>query len=368
MVIEPLNRRHWLLTLGLIGLHGASGQTMPPPNVRQLLAAWQDGPDQTIGLWTVDADGLHPGPALGVPTRAHGLWIEPGGTVLAVARRPGDWLLRWHPATGQTQWCWSNGDWRFNGHVAVSADGQRLWTTETDQGSGQGQISLRDPGSLEIVRTWPSHGQDPHQILVLPTPCGGLPAGTLMVANGGIPTHAETGRLKQPSQRMDPSLVALDPASGQQLGQWQLDDPTLSIRHLAWQPQSRTLGIALQSEHPQPTRQAAAPVLAVWDGTQLQIGTGQPPMRGYGGDICPGPDGGFIVSCPRADALACFDAQGRWRQTLRLEQVCALAGGGAAPWWASGRTALLCSETPDAPRPYPRPTAFDNHWLLRPGA
>lgn len=364
--MTELHRRAFLLALGGAGLPCAWGQPTTQP---QLLATWQQEQDQIIGLWTLDGSTLRPGPTLTVPTRAHGLWAEPGGTVLAVARRPGDWLLRWHPTTGQTQWYWTPGDWRFNGHVAVSADGQRLWTTETDQGTGQGQISLRDPAQLETRQVWPTHGLDPHQIVVLPTPVNQLPAGTLMVANGGIPTRAETGRLKQRGQqRMDPSLVALDSATGQLLGQWRLDDADLSIRHMVWQPQSRTLGIALQAEHPAAEWQISAPVLAVWDGQRLQAATGQPPMQGYGGDICAGPQGGFIVSCPRANALACFDAQGRWQQTIPLELAYALAGRGDGQWWASGRSALLGSAAPQTPQPYPRPMAFDNHWVVWPDA
>jgi hypothetical protein len=41
--------------------------------------------------------------ALDVPTRAHGVWAEAGGTLLAVARRPGDWLLRWRPDARRRQ-------------------------------------------------------------------------------------------------------------------------------------------------------------------------------------------------------------------------------------------------------------------------
>ena len=65
--------------------------------------------------------------------------------------------------------------------------------------------------------------------------------------------------------RMDPSLVALHPQCGELLGQWRLDGPYLSIRHLALDPRAQRLGIALQAQHPAPEDRWRAPVLAVFD-------------------------------------------------------------------------------------------------------
>jgi hypothetical protein len=110
---------------------------------------------------------------------------------------------------------------------------------------------------------------------------------------------------------MDSSIVRLQPAAQGALdGQWRLTDTRLSLRHLcwgpqvAWQPARRWLGIALQAEHDDPSTRAQAPVLALFDGQQLQVqplpaGTA---LAGYGGDIgCDGQH--FAVSCPRADQL-----------------------------------------------------------------
>jgi hypothetical protein len=133
--------------------------------------------------------------SVSVPTRPHALLAEPGGTVLAVARRPGDWLLRWHPGSSEpAQWHWIAGDRRFNGHAVVSADGARIWTTETDLETARGWLGVRDARSLEKADEWAAHGMDPHELLALPEPCGAFPAGTLLVANGGIRTQPESGR------------------------------------------------------------------------------------------------------------------------------------------------------------------------------
>jgi hypothetical protein len=325
-----------------------------------LLAAWQSGTEQHIGLLSVGDSSWSVQRSLVVPTRAHGLWAEAGGSVLAVARRPGDWLLRWHPASGRTQWHWIGEDRRFNGHVISRTGSATLWTTETDLDTAQGRIGVRDAASLEKAGEWATHGMDPHQLLALPQAVGDLPAGTLMVANGGIPTLPETGRSKRELGRMDASLVALHPDSGALLGQWRLADPFLSLRHLAFDPVSGTLGIALQAEHPQASDKAAAPVLAVWDGRTLRAAEGQPPVAGYGGDICAWPGGGFAVSCPRVNQLALYDARGVWRQALAHREACALASRDGR-WWLGGASGVLGAQ--GEARTAAAPLQLDNHWV-----
>jgi uncharacterized protein len=296
--------------------------------------------------------------------------VETSGSVLALARRPGDWLLRWHPRTGETQWQWMEGDRRFNGHVVASPQGDTLWTTETDLETAQGRLGVRDSRSLEKRAEWATQGMDPHALMVLPQALGRIPAGSLMVANGGILALPETGRAKRDLGRMDASLVALNPHTGAVLGQWRLADPYLSIRHLAWDAVSHRLGIALQSEHPDAALRLAAPVLAVWDGEQLLPSVAQPVLQGYGGDICARPGGGFVVSCPRADALALFTPTSTWSVNLPHRDTCALVAQGGQ-WWGSGPDGVLNvapsrgSVVALAVAPEER-IQFDNHWQIWP--
>lgn len=321
-----LTRRHSLLALTLATLGPFRARAAAPARNDRLLAAWQRGDAYGIGVLDMGAGRAEVQRSLTVPTRAHGLLAEPGGQVLAVARRPGDWLLRWHPATGRTQWQWIEDDRRFNGHVIGEPDGRCLWTTETDLETAQGRLVRRDARSLAKRDDWSTQGMDPHELIALPEALGALPAGAMLVANGGIPTLPETGRSKRALDRMDASLVALDPHSDEVHGQWRVADPFLSLRHLAWDPVSRTLGVALQAEHPDTDQRISSPVLAVWDGRTLALASGQPALQGYGGDICAVPGGGFAVSCPRANAVALFDGRGRWQRSLPLPEVCALAG------------------------------------------
>jgi hypothetical protein len=363
-----------------------------------LLAAWRHEAQEFMGLVRLDGASWRVHRQLSLPTRAHGLWAEADGALLAVARRPGDWLLRWRPGAdaagqpseGTTQWRWIEDDRRFNGHVIASTNRPQepgtLWTTETELEDGQGLLGVRDAARLEKRDEWPTHGRDPHQLLALPRAVGRFPAGTLMVANGGIPTLPETGRAKLldqrlKQQRMDASLVALHPGTGELLGQWRLADPYLSIRHLAFDAHAGRLGTALQAEHPDPQARHAAPVLAVWDGKALRAAEAQPALQGYGGDIVAlpktmvgggdGGDGGFAVSCARADALALFDANGRWRETRPYPGAYALAGQ-ADQVWLGGEPDILHMDGSGPRHPVQNLRAaqdglgewhWDNHWV-----
>ena len=72
-------------------------------------------------------------------------------------------------------------------------------------------------------------GIGPHEVLLLPD------GKTLCVANGGILTHPDYGKLELNLDTMRPSLAYLDAASGKLLERVELDPALhrLSIRHLA---------------------------------------------------------------------------------------------------------------------------------------
>ena len=336
-----------------------------------LVAAWEADDRYHVGLISVQGNTWSIQQSITVPTRPHALFVEPGGTVLVVARRPGDWLLRWRPGTTQRQqWHWIAGDRRFNGHAIASANSEQIWTTETNLDTAQGRLGVRDARSLEKTDEWTTHGLDPHELLALPEPLGAFPAGTLMVANGGIPTLPETGRSKRNLDRMDASLVALNPKTGALLGQWRLSDPYLSIRHLAWDASTQRLGIALQAEHPAAQERWRAPVLAVWEGERLTPSPEPPDLRGYGGAVAARPGGGFLVGCPRANAVAVFDAEARWLRSVALPDACAVAVG-AGQWWVGGSTGVLHAG-PDQENvalhanTYLHSPRWDNHWQIWP--
>lgn len=328
----------------------------------QLAASWKklsgDADSYAIGIITLAADA-HASAitrALDVPTRAHGLLLESSGTLLSVARRPGDWLLRWHPHMTTQQWKWIETNRSFNGHVVASLDGKILYTTETNLEDDSGVIGVRDAKSLEKIDEWSTGGRDPHQLL-LDT------QGNLFIANGGIATQPETGRTKLDLANMDSSLVQIDPHSGSQLNKWQLADKRLSLRHLAWN--GPLLGIALQAQHDQPQQKNRAPVLAILNtaasNSALQIAELPQPLSGYGGDISAYGEG-FAVSCPRSNEVALFNKNAQHLDSIALTEACALsinknlliAGG------AKNAFALHTKQQENFALPA---IQLDNHWL-----
>lgn len=376
--LSGLSRRDWLawsaaslLAPGLAG-RALAAQAGASAHPLQLAAAWEGAQGYQVGVLGLDKGRLHVNGVLDVPTRAHGVWQEKSGTLLAVARRPGDWLLRWTPDGKALLWGWIEPDRAFNGHVVASPDGQTLYTTETNLETGQGLIGLRDSASLEKIGEWLTHGMDPHELLLDSD-------GSLIVANGGIPALPETGRLKIHMNRMDASLVRLDAATGELRGQWRLADQRLSLRHMAWGPvpttpstSPRLLGVALQAEHDDPAAKADAPVLALFDGQRLQThaaGGGQR-LAGYGGDIACVEDG-FAVSCPRAHGVALWRTDGQWAGFSALAEACPLAavtvvaknGNPSARLWAGGRSAALGPGDSGATAAIFLPALrLDNHW------
>ncbi|MCC7463738.1 MAG: DUF1513 domain-containing protein [Gammaproteobacteria bacterium] len=304
-----------------------------------------------------------------LPGRAHGLLAGRDGSLLAVAVRPGNWLLRLD-AGGRIERQLllddATGHRRLNGHVAASADGTRLYTTETDRADDAGWITVRDAASLEPLAEWPTHGYEPHDVVV-------DAEGHLYVANGGILRAAEDR--KRDLDRMDASLVRLHGTSGERLGQWRLSDPRLSLRHMAWSRAAGStpaqLGIAMQAEHDDPRQRAEAPVLALWDGAALTVPTHAIDAEGYAGDIAPAAEGGFVVSNNSVGRVLLWRPQlpGRLAPIAELQQAYALAGWSDAQqpggvlisaargvgFWHPQRSAALL--------PWPEPMLPDNHWV-----
>lgn len=341
----------WLATAG-----APPTRARPREPLAHLAAAWS-GPQaerHRVGLLEARGGSLRVLAATEVPSRAHGMWVEPGGSVLFVARRPGDWLLRWHPRTGASSWLWSDPHRCFTGHVIRLPAHPWLYTAETDLDTGAGLLAARDPRTLAPQAEWPTGGIDPHQLLADAD-------GTLLLANGGIPTLPETGRARRDLDRMDPSLVRLDPRTGRCLGQWRLDDARLSIRHLA-RHAGGTLGIALQAEHDDAVAKSQAPVLALFDGRSLRTVPAPMALAGYGGDIA-ATAAGFRVSVPRAGGVAHWAVDGTWLGLHPLRGACALANGPGGLWAGGHDTAAHWADAGAGNQhAVPRRLTLDNHW------
>lgn len=376
-----MNKREFLALLGAAGAWGAAQAASPAaasraaPQASLVCAGAHVGAAQVTGYWVGLMQPVWDGQRMEriahaeVPARAHGIVALPDGGFVAVANRPGRWLARFD-ARAQTQCMLDTSEAvrSFEGHLTLSPDGQWLYTTETDPRTGQGWVAVRDVRTLKVVSEFRTGGSEPHQLLL-------DGAGMLVVANGGV--LRASGDRKVELNRMDSSLVRIYPESGERLGQWRLADRRLGLRHMAWscgvEGRAPVLGIVMQNEHEDLQVRRQSPLLALWDGSQLQIPAVQGQGEGYCGDIAPTRDGGFLLSSQRAGVVLQWSPQQpdsmrvvaqlkeagalvAWPQAVPEADVLMASLNTAAHWSAGARGGLLA---------WPQGLQVDNHWVLQ---
>ena len=367
-----LDRRHFLLQLSTaLGIAALPTLASAQADGARLRAAggWRmNERDYQIGALRVDwAQGqVATEFALTVPSLPHAIVPEADGGFLAVATRPGAWMVR-VDAQGklvQRLTMADEGDARtLDGHVIASHDGRWLYTGETDRQTGAGWVSVRNAKDLRKVAEHRTHGIDPHQILV-------DAQGRLVVANGGIP-RTPAGD-KRNLELMDPKLVLLNPENGEKLGEWSLRDKRLAPHHIAWnRPLAngpRLLGIGLQAEHDDPAHRRDAPLLAVWDGKELTLPTHMV-ADGYAGDVAAGPNGGFVLSAQRANRIVLWQPHEAAKLLTigKVQNPCGLWPLDDAPGVAIGGGLGLARWHPTEPAHmmrWPEGMAAGNHWAV----
>lgn len=383
---EAPGRRQWLRAgtalLGSacgLGLPAHPAQAQPPAGTLRLAAAWR-GPRiddrQEVGILEIPEEGprLRIAARVAVPSRAHGLTALPDGGFVAVAFRPGHWMLRLD-ATGR-QMAQGGldpaGPLHFSGHAALDASGRWLLATACDTASGEGFISVHDASTLRQHALLRSGGIEPHQLVL-------DDKGQVLIAHGGL------RRTRDGRRRLDlpvaASLDRLDLSGGQVTGRWTLDDPELSIRHLAYAVADgggtrQGLALALQAEHADRQLRRGAPLLARWDGSTLTADPATQDLGGVAGDIAACPGGGHLVSQAQAGAA--------WRvgpepetgvqEVARLREASALSTVDApldprafAGVWMAAAAGVARWHPALQPRivQWPEPLAPDNHlaWL-----
>ena len=268
-----------------------------------------------------------------LPGRGHAAAAHPTAPLaVAFARRPGQFALVIDCATGQQVARLDAPDGRhFYGHGAFSADGRILYTTENDFGAARGMIGLwaASEGFRRIGEV-ASGGVGPHEMLRLPG------RDDLVIANGGIETHPDTGRAKLNLPLMRPNLTYLSP-DGAVRDQVELDRALHqnSIRHLDAMP-SGEVAFAMQWEGPNEVhppllgrhRQGTDPDLF------LAPDTYQAQLEGYAGSVAFSQDGTAVaITSPRGGVVHAFSAEtGDFLNALNATDVCGIAAGNSAPF------------------------------------
>jgi hypothetical protein len=215
----------------------------------------------------------------------------------------------------------------FYGHGAFSPDGRQLYTPENDYEAGDGRIGIwAADGGYARIGEFRSHGTGPHDAALLPG------TGTLVVANGGIATHPDSGRTPLNLATMRPSLAYVD-LSGRLLERVELA-PELhlnSIRHLAL----RGDGLVAFAMQWQGDAAARPPLLALHRRGEAPALLAAPEpqharMQNYAGSVAFSGDAASVaISSPQGGQVHVFDATtGAFARAFDAPDVCGLAACG----------------------------------------
>ena len=307
---------------------------------------------------------------LPLTARGHGAARRPrSGELVILARRPGRFALVVDPAAGAvTRRIDALPGRHFYGHGVFSPDGRWLFTSENDFAAARGVIGVYDAGNrYRREAELPSHGVGPHELTLL------ADGRQLVVANGGIRTHPESGRRKLNLDSMAPNLVYIDSGNGALLHRHELEPELhrLSIRHLAVTGDGLVC-LALQNEGP---RDRLVPLVGFQRG-EGDIALAAPShdvlrrMRHYCGSAAVDESGAYLaVSAPRGGLVTFWStAERRHLSSLAVADGCGLAPAGGAGRFlvSSGHGQLLIHDagrgaTLNLRDDGPEGLAWDNH-------
>jgi uncharacterized protein len=256
--------------------------------------------------------------------RAHAVAVAPDRrTAVAVARRPGTWAAVVGMDGGPRGTFQAGPGRHFYGHGIFSPDGALFYTTENDYEGERGVIGVRSVAEgFRPIAEWPSGGIGPHELAL------GADGRTLVVANGGVLTHPDSGRAKLNVASMKPSLARLDLGSGRLVDRAELAPrlSPLSIRHVTVSPDD-DVAFGLQDEGLWDPR---APLVGAWrrSGRIDLVAPGAPSRQRYIGSVALDGSGAVAAaSAPRDGWIGFWElASGRW-----LGEVPAPDGCGVAP-------------------------------------
>jgi hypothetical protein len=223
------------------------------------ISAEGNGDDGYFASWIVDGEHRADVHSAISGFRGHGLAQHPQRADIAVmfARRPGTQALVINLLDGTVDSVIDCAEGHhMHGHGCFSPDGQQLLTTESDYRSGTGKLMVRNTRNWQVEAEYLTHGIGPHDVHVMPD------GKSLVVANGGLLTHPDSGRKILNLDTMDPSLVYLSLYNGEVISQHRLPESKASIRHLALADDG-TVAIATQLQRPAMSSNTLVPLAAV---------------------------------------------------------------------------------------------------------
>lgn len=166
-------------------------------------------------------------------------------TALLVARRPGTRVIECDFSSGEIREAFScRKNHHLFGHACFDRSGSIIITCEADYKHNAGKIVLRDTLNYKVIEEYSSHGIGPHEIKFLPKNAINK-ENVIVIANGGLLTHPDSGRKVLNTNTMFSSLDYMDLATGELIDRQRVPESKASIRHIDV-AQDGTVAISMQ--------------------------------------------------------------------------------------------------------------------------
>ncbi|WP_370308488.1 DUF1513 domain-containing protein [Sinimarinibacterium flocculans] len=275
----------------------------------------------------IDARG-HALRVIALPDRGHSFAIDDAGrTAVAFGRQPGFFALAFAlDGDAAPMPLPLPPDRHFFGHGAFGRDGHTVYATENDYAAGRGVIGVyrRRADGWQRTGEFDSGGIGPHELLLMPD------GRTLCVANGGLLTHPDYGKLALNLDSMQPSLAYVDTVDGRLLERVRLDAALhqLSIRHLAL---DRNGSVWFGCQHSGPIDEQPPLVGRHRRGHAAELFRADEPtqhaLRNYVGSVAVDAGGDILAtSSPVGNLVVWWDTRdGRCLGSARIDDGCGVA-------------------------------------------
>ncbi|WP_425074570.1 DUF1513 domain-containing protein [Sagittula sp. S175] len=352
-----LSRRSMLNGLIAAGLMPSRGWA--DVGAPSFLAAAKDGAGYALHGLSQKGESLF---SVSLPARGHAAAAHPErAEAVAFARRPGTYAVVLDCLSGALKAELTAPAGRhFYGHGAYSPDGSILFTTENDFETAKGIIGMWDVfGGYRRLGEFDSGGVGPHDLRLMPD------GASLVIANGGIETHPDSGRTKLNLPVMAPNLTYVS-LSGEVLETVEppAEEHLNSMRHLAVDSSGR-VALALQwqgdvADAPALLmlhRRGEYPTWAMADGPRHEL------MKGYAGSVSFSGNGSQVaITSPMGGRLQIFSSdKGEFLHEVPLEDVCGLAAGTKGFVASTGLGGFHTIEDGTSNAMQPHKLAWDNH-------
>lgn len=336
-----------------------------PPSARYLAARKRaTGFEAAV----IDAAGrdLH---TIALADRGHSFALDPSGRrAVAFGRQPGFFATAFHlDGSAQPSSLEVAPGRHFFGHGVFADAGRLLLATENDYEGGRGVLGVYDAspgGRYRRLSELPTGGVGPHEVVALPG------TGLVVVANGGILTHPDYGKMSLNLSSMRPSLSYLDIATGEVVETVELPPELhqLSIRHLVVDEGGR---VWFGCQYMGPPEDMPPLVGHHRRGHSVRLLEGSAEVlrsfRNYVGSIAVDATGRIIAtSSPLGGLVAYWDAErGGLLGTTTLPDGCGVAAGDEKDFLLTSGTGEMVRAGPASAAakllPPNRELAWDNH-------